>query len=215
MEGGEPLRLAPRVRAATARCSSRRATGSSYRDRRRTSPIDIGKVVRINPDGSVPRGQSVRRPRRRAAGDLVVRPSQHAGRRAPSRDRAAVDRRARRARRRRAESSRGGQELRLAGDHLRRGLLRRQDRRGHGEGGDGAAGLLLGSGDRAVGDGVLHRRRVSGMEGERVRRLAAAGRAGAAGARRTAGSSGRSATSASSASGSATCSRGRTGSCTW
>ena len=52
----------------------------------------------------------------------------------------------------------------------------RQDRRGHGEGRHGAAGLLLGSGDRAIGDGVLHRRRLPWLEGERARRLAQAGR---------------------------------------
>ena len=40
-----------------------------------------------------------------------------------------------------------------------------EDRRGHGEGGHGAAGLLLGSGDRAVGCDVLHRRRYPGWKG--------------------------------------------------
>ena len=50
-----------------------------------------------------------------------------------------------------------GTELRLAGHFLRARLLRRQDRRGHGEGRDGAAGALLGSVDRAERDGVLHR----------------------------------------------------------
>ena len=47
----------------------------------------------------------------------------------------------------------GGEELRLAGDHLRARLLGREDRRGDGQGRDGAAGVLLGSGDRAVGRG--------------------------------------------------------------
>ena len=44
---------------------------------------DLGKIVRINPDGSVPARQSLRGQRGRAARDLVLRPSQPA-RRSPS-----------------------------------------------------------------------------------------------------------------------------------
>ncbi len=68
--------------------------------------------------------------------------------------------------------ARGRQELRLAGDHLRPRLLRRQDRRGHRQGRHGAAGLLLGPVDRAVRHGLLHRRPVPGVEGQPVRRRA-------------------------------------------
>ena len=82
-----------------------------------------GPVVRPRQDRADQAGrlgaarQPVRRPRRRAARDLVVRPSQHPERRAPSADRPAVDRGARGARRRRAEPAGGRQELRLARHH--------------------------------------------------------------------------------------------------
>ena len=45
----------------------------------------LGKIVRINSDGSIPEGQSVCRQGRRAARDLVDRSSQHAGGGAASR----------------------------------------------------------------------------------------------------------------------------------
>ena len=82
---------------------------------------------------------------------------------------------------------RGGQELRLAGDHLRRGLLRREDRRRHGQGRHGAARVLLGSGDRAVGRCVLHRRSLRVVEGRSLRGLAHARAASCASASTTAG----------------------------
>ena len=96
----------------------------------------IGKVVRINRDGSIPKDNPFVGTSRRSAGDLVVRPSQRAGGSDPSRDRRVVDRGAWRARRRRAQPSRGGQELRLAGHHLRpwttpaRGSARARRRQG-------------------------------------------------------------------------------------
>ena len=77
-----------------------------------------------------------------------------------------------RARRRRDQRAAIGQELRLAGHHLRPRLLLRQDRRGHREGRHGAAGLLLGSVDRAIGCRVLHGQPVPRMEGQPVRRRA-------------------------------------------
>ena len=40
---------------------------------------DLGKIVRINPDGSMPEGQSLRRPEGRASRNLVLRPSQSQG----------------------------------------------------------------------------------------------------------------------------------------
>ena len=76
--------------------------------------------------------------------------------------------------------------------------------------GHGAAGLLLGPVDRAVGRGVLHRRPVPGMEGQPVRRRA--GRAGAAPARarRRQGRRRGGAADGSAASASATCATGPT-----
>ena len=47
----------------------------NYSDRAQDLSTTIGKIVRINPDGSRSARQSIRRPRRRAARDLVVRPS--------------------------------------------------------------------------------------------------------------------------------------------
>ena len=55
MTGPRPFRLAPRLRAATARCSSRRAIATSYREQAQDLASLIGKVVRINGDGSIPR----------------------------------------------------------------------------------------------------------------------------------------------------------------
>ena len=58
------------------------------------------------------------------------------------------------------------QELRLADHHPWHRLSRRPDRRRHRrQGRHGAAGLLLGPGDRAVGPGLLSRQAVSAMEG--------------------------------------------------
>ena len=70
-------------------------------------------------------GQSVRRPQRREAGDLELRPPQQPGRGAASADRQAVGARARPARRRRDQHSARRQELRLAGDRLRHRLFGR------------------------------------------------------------------------------------------
>ena len=118
--------------------------------------VTLGKVVRINSDGSAPRGGC-----------------------ATPGDGTALDRGARRARRRRAEPSGSREKLRLAGHLLRHPLLLFEDRRRHGETGDGLAGLLLGSGDRAVRHGHLHGRTVRGLEKQLSDRLAHAGRIGA------------------------------------
>ena len=96
----------------------------TYRDEAQNLANHIGKIVRVTPDGAVPPRQSVRRPQRRQAGDLELRPPQLAGRRAASADRQAVGARARPARRRRGQHSARRQELRLAGDRLRHRLLR-------------------------------------------------------------------------------------------
>ena len=52
----------------------------AYRERAQDLSTTLGKIVRINPDGSIPRDNPVRRPRRRAARDLVLRASQRPGR---------------------------------------------------------------------------------------------------------------------------------------
>ena len=100
------------------------------RDEAQNLANHIGKIVRVTPDGGGAEGQSVRRPQRREAGNLELRPPQLARRRAPSADRQALDARARPARRRRDQHSARGQELRLAGDRLRHRLRRREDPRG-------------------------------------------------------------------------------------
>ena len=82
----------------------------------------LGKIVRINPDGSVPEDNPFVGQERRAAGDLVLWPPQCARRRHPSRDRQALGNRIRPARRRRAQHSGGRQELRLAGGELGQAL---------------------------------------------------------------------------------------------
>ena len=99
----------------------------------------------------------------------------------------ALDRGARRTRRRRAKPSGGRQELRLARPQLRRPLLGGEDRRRHVEAGHGAAGLLLGPGDRALRHGLLHGRGVSRVAGQPPHQLAAAGAPGPADTRGRAG----------------------------
>ncbi len=89
-------------------------------------------------------GQPVSGPEGDAAGNLVDWPPQRAGRRSQSGHRPVMDRRARGARRRRDQHSAEGQELRLADHHLRGGLFRREDRRGHQQAGHGTAGLSTG-----------------------------------------------------------------------
>ena len=88
---------------AAATCSSRRATAIRRATRRRTRRNHLGKVVRITADGERAAGQS--EAGRLAAGDLVDRTSQRAGRGAASRDRQAVDGR--------ACGARGGDELNI------------------------------------------------------------------------------------------------------
>ena len=165
-----PLRLAPRLRAGRHAVHHDRRAQLSCATRRRTRPTTSARSSASIADGTIPADNPKRR--RLGAGGLVDRPSQRAGRGARPETRQAVDGRARRAGRRRAEPSRGRQELRLAGHHLRHRLLRRQDRRGQREGGHGAAGLLLGPVDRPVGARVLHGRSVPRLEGQRLRRRA-------------------------------------------
>jgi glucose/arabinose dehydrogenase len=83
----------------------------------------FGKIVRINADGSVPARQPVRRPGRRAAGDLELGPPQCAVRRA-GRPGPALGSRDGPPRRRRAEPARARPRLRLAHHRLWRGVQR-------------------------------------------------------------------------------------------
>ena len=106
-------------------------------------------------------GQSLRRPQGRAARNLVLRPPQLAGRDAEPGHGPALGDRARPARRRRNQHSRGRQELRLAHHHLRARVQRPGDRRRHGEGGHGAADPLLGAVHRALRHDVSRRARLS------------------------------------------------------
>ena len=144
----------------------------SYRDEAQNLGNHLGKVIRIRPDGSVPPDNPFVNTRGRQAGDLELRPSQLAGRRAPSADRQAVGDRARSARRRRDQHSARRQELRLAGDRLRHRLQRREDPPEHAARRHGAAGLELGAVDRDLRHDVLHRRPVSGVARQRARRRA-------------------------------------------
>ena len=143
--------------------------------RRRTSPSGLGKVVRINPDGSIPKdnpfvGTSGARPEIWSYGHRNMQ----AAALHPETG-AALDGRAWRARRRRAESSGGGEELRLAGDHLRQSTTPApRSARARVESGDGAAGVLLGSGHRAVGHASYTGDAYPGLEGQPLRRFAAA-----------------------------------------
>ena len=184
----------------------------THREGAQDLSVGFGKIVRINPDGSVPAdnpfvGRADARPEIWSYGHRNVQSAA-----LDPADRPALDRGARGARRRRAESAGGGQELRLARHHVRRRLLGREDRRGHGQARHGAAGVLLGSRDRALRHDVLHGRRLPRLEGQHLHRLAEAGAPGQADRGGRAASRERSAISATWGSASATCARGRTGS---
>ncbi len=69
----------------------------------------LGKVVRINADGTIPKDNPVRGEGQRAGGDVVVRSPQHPVGGAPSHDRRAVGGRARHPRRRRDQHRAQGQ----------------------------------------------------------------------------------------------------------
>ena len=79
---------------------------------------DLGKIVRINPDGSIPKDNPFVGTHRCPSGDLVLRPPQSARRRHSSRDRQAVGDRVRSEGRGRAQHSASRPELRLAGGEL-------------------------------------------------------------------------------------------------
>ena len=156
-------------------------TGDRYsaRDEAQNPANHLGKLIRISAGWQRPRRQS--EAAGMAARDLVDRPSQRTGRGAASADGQAMDHRAWRPRRGRGQHSGQGQELRLAGHHLRPRLLGGKDRHRRGQGRIGAADLLLGSLHCALRRGLLHGRSLSGLEGQSTGRCA--GRTGAAPAR--------------------------------
>ena len=80
--------------AATAACSSRWAIAGAC-ERRRTSANHLGKIVRINADGTIPDDNPFVGSAGALPGDLVARPPQRAGRGPSPGDRRAVGARAR------------------------------------------------------------------------------------------------------------------------
>src|SRR5262245_6379057 len=150
----------------------------NYRDQAQNLNSDLGKVVRINRDGTIPRdnpfiGRSGVRPEIWSYGHRNV---QAAAMNPETGQLWTVE-----------HGARGGDEL----NHPEAGknygwpvisygnsLLLSEDRRRHGERGHGAAGLLLGTGDRAIGYGHLYRRAVRGLERQLSHRVPHAGRIG-------------------------------------
>ncbi len=170
---------------------------------------DLGKIVRIFPDGSIPKdnpfvGTKGARPEiwTRGHRNVLVGGARWT--------KPAVDRRDGPARWRRAEPDRARQGLRLADDRLRRGVLGQADPQDHPGAGARAARLLLGPGDLAERADHLLGRAVPRVEGKLLHRWPLESGAGAAGARRTIASSARSACSPTARSASARWSRGRT-----
>ena len=95
------------------------------RDQAQNPDNHLGKIVRINADGTAPGDNPGGERQVLATRDLVDRPSQRAGRGPEPADRRTVDRRAWRARRRRDQHPAQGPQLRLAGDQLWGGLFGR------------------------------------------------------------------------------------------
>ena len=161
-EGAGPLRLALRLRREGPPLLLDRRAGP---ERRRAGPLAPERQGAPHPRRRPrARGQPVREAGGGDADDLELRPPQPAGPRAAPRDRRALRRRARPARRRRAQPRPAGPELRLAGHHLRDELRRLADHRHHREGGDGAAGRVLGPVDRGLRDRLLHGRPLPALE---------------------------------------------------
>ena len=134
----------------------------------------LGKVIHITPDGApAPDNPFLGKPG--VLPEIWAYGIAQSGRPGiRSENRAIVGKRARSARRRRVEHHREGQELRMASDRPRHRLSGHADRRRHhAQGRHGGAGLLLGSGDRALGPRFLYRHSVSAVEGQRLRRRSA------------------------------------------
>ena len=143
--------------------------GFEYREQAQDLTSDLGKIVRLNEDGSVPRDNPFVGQASRPSGNLSLGPSQPAGLDLRCAKRTALRNGARSARRRRTEHHRGAQELRLAGDHLRHGLFGRLCFAVYAACRARAAGDLLDAVDRALGTCHVSRRQVSGVEGRSVR----------------------------------------------
>ncbi len=180
------------------------------RDEAQNLALDNGKIIRIAPDGKIPPdnpfvGKDGARPEIWSYGHRNGQ-----GLALQSGERQTVGAGARPAGRRRSEHHREGQELRLAGDRLRRRLRRRENPRVDREARHGAAGQILGAVDRALRHGVLHRRCLPRVERQSVHRRARR-RSCWCGSTSTARKSPRkSACSVVCASASATCGRDRT-----
>ena len=132
--------------------------GEHFTDRDEAQKLTshLGKIVRIKPDGSVPDDNPFVGRKDAKPEIWSLRPPQRAGRGDPSGHRQALGARARRRGRRRDQHSAARQELRLAGDQLRRQLRRHAGRQRQGrDAGHGAADQILGAVDRAVRHGVL------------------------------------------------------------
>ena len=163
----------------------------TYRDEAQNLANHLGKIVRVTPDGAVPRdnpfvGRNGAKPEiwsygHRNSQGAALHPQtgklwEH------------------------EHGPRGGDEVNipLAGKNYGWPVIgygvdysRREDPRGDRETRHGAADQVLGAVDRAFRHGVLYRRRVPGLEGQSVRRRADRADAGAARTRRRDGDEGR------------------------
>ena len=159
--------------AATARCSSRIGERSITEGRMQAQRMDglLGKIVRINPDGSIPKdnpfvGKEGVRPEIWSLGHRNV---QAATLNPATGELWEVE-----------HGTRGGDEINISRKGKDYGWPtiaygieyqgRPDHRRHHSEGRHGAAALLLGSGHRAERHGLLHGRSLSGLEGQPVHR---------------------------------------------
>ena len=192
---------------------SERSSASTSADWPQPQQLDsnMGKVLRINSDGSIPKdnpfvGRAGAHPEIYALGfrdiqGVAIHPrtgalwtSEHGPR---GGDEINVVGR--------------GRELRLPGDRLRTRVYRQADQRRQDDAGrDGAAGVLLDAGHRAGGHRVLHRQAVSRLAGESLRVGARRARARSARAQRRPRDRGRAAADADQRAGSAASARART-----
>ena len=142
-------------------------------DRMRFDPAqepgsNLGKIVRINPDGSIPTDNPFAGKSGDAGGHLVARPPQPAGRGDQSFFSAALDPRDGPSRRRRAQRPGAGQELRLARREQRRQLRQQSDPGPRDPSRVRGAPDLLVSVDLALRLHLLFGQPLPGLEGERA-----------------------------------------------
>ena len=135
-----------------------------------------GKILRLNDDGTVPRDNPFVDRAGVPPRDLRARhPQRGRSLRAPG-DRTDMGDRARPDGRRRDQHHRGGQELRVAGHLVRPGIHQRAGRLGQPPtGGHGGTVHVLESVAGGGRNHHLHRRQVSGLEGEHLRGRAGSG----------------------------------------